>query len=195
MIKIGLTGGIGSGKTTVAQMFKDKKVPVFTADIEAKKILDRPEVSSEVSRVFGIKLNSENLINKAELAKIVFNDDKALERLNSIIHPEVHKYFERWLSMQTAPYIIYEAAIIFEKNRASDFDYTILVTAPEDLRIKRVMKRDDITSADVESRVKAQWSESKKKELADFIIENINLKETQQQVSKLHEKFLSFLDK
>ncbi|MBQ0740902.1 dephospho-CoA kinase, partial [Aquimarina celericrescens] len=75
------------------------------------------------------------------------------------------------------------------------FDYTILVTAPEDLRIKRVMKRDDITSADVESRVKAQWSESKKKELADFIIENINLKETQQQVSKLHEKFLSFSDK
>ncbi|MFD0932836.1 dephospho-CoA kinase [Psychroflexus salinarum] len=195
MIKIGLTGGIGSGKTTVAQMFQDKNVPVFTADIEAKKILDRPDIASEVSQVFDIKLNSEGLVNKPELASLVFSDNEALQRLNSIIHPEVHKYFESWLSKQTAPYIIYEAAIIFEKDRASDFDYTILVTAPEKIRIERVMARDTASAEAVKSRMKAQWDESKKKKLADFIIENINLKETQQEVGKLHEKFLSFSDK
>lgn len=195
MIKIGLTGGIGSGKTTVAKMFKDLNTPVFIADTEAKKILDDPEVASEVANTFKLNLNFEGLIDKPDLASIVFNDKKELEKLNGIIHPRVHKRYKHWLSEQNSPYIIYEAAIIFEKNRASDFDYTILVTAPEGIRIKRVMQRDSSSYEDVKSRMKAQWPESKKKKLANFIIENINLKETQKQVNKLNEKFLNISHK
>lgn len=195
MIKIGLTGGIGSGKTTVAQMFKKLQIPVFIADVEAKKILDYPEVSSEVAKTFNLSLNSDNLIHKPDLASIVFNDKKALEKLNSIIHPRVHESYKNWLSKQNSPYIIYEAAIIFEKNRESDFDHVILVTAPEEIRIKRVMERDDVNYEAVMSRMRAQWPESKKKKLASFIIENINLQETQQQVKELNEKFLIFSDK
>lgn len=192
MKKIGLTGGIGSGKSTVAQLFKDKQVPVFIADVEAKKILDTPEVAQQIADDFKLSLNSEGLIHKPDLASIVFKDSEALDRLNSIIHPKVHQRFENWFKIQNSPYIIYEAAIIFEKDRASDFDYTLLVTAPEEMRIQRVMQRDDTTREAVTSRIKAQWPESKKKNLADFTIENINLSETRQKVSELHEKFLNF---
>lgn len=195
MKKIGLTGGIGSGKSTVANMFKENNVPVFIADIEAKKILDKPEVASEIAKTFNLDLNSEGLIHKPDLAAIVFNNTEALNKLNSIIHPKVHTKFENWLKKQQAAYIIYEAAIIFEKNRASDFDHTILVTAPEDTRIERVMARDGVGRDDVKSRMKAQWSESKKINLADFIIENINLIETRQQVKELHKKFSNISDK
>lgn len=195
MIKIGLTGGIGSGKTTVAKMFADLQISVFIADTEAKKILDNPEVALEVAKTFNLNLNSDGLIHKPDLASLVFKDKNALEKLNSIIHPKVHERFKNWLSEQNSPYIIYEAAIIFEKNRASDFDYTILVTAPEELRIKRVMERDHVSYDDVKSRMKAQWAESKKRKLADYVIENTNLKETQQEVRKLNEKFLNISDK
>lgn len=195
MKKIGLTGGIGSGKSTVANMFKENNVPVFIADIEAKKILDKPEVASEIAKTFNLDLNSEGLIHKPDLAAIVFNNTESLNKLNSIIHPKVHTKFENWLKKQQAAYIIYEAAIIFEKKRASDFDHTILVTAPEDTRIERVMARDGVGRDDVKSRMKAQWSESKKINLADFIIENINLVETRQQVKELHKKFSNISDK
>ena len=196
MIKIGLTGGIGSGKTTVANMFKELKVPVFIADIEAKKILDDSEVASEVAESFNLELTSEGLIRKPDLAKIVFSNKEALGKLNSIIHPRVHLSFKEWLeSKNNVSYIIYEAAIIFEKNRASDFDYTVLVTAPEEVRIQRVMERDTTSHQDVKSRMKMQWSQSKKKKLADFIIKNINLNETRQRVNELHEKFLSISEK
>jgi dephospho-CoA kinase len=191
MIQVGLTGGIGSGKTTVAKMFENLGVPVFIADTQAKAILDQPEVTKEVAKTFNLELNSEGKINKPNLASIVFNNKKALERLNAIIHPKVQQSYKNWLKEQDTKYIIYEAAIIFEKDRASDFDYTILVTAPEDIRIKRVMKRDNVTYEHVKSRIKAQWPESKKKKLASFVVDNINLKETSQDISKINEYILS----
>ena len=195
MIKIGLTGGIGSGKTTVANMFKSKNIPVFIADVEAKKILNDPSVAQEVANTFSIPLTNDGLIDKSKLASIVFKDKAALEKLNSIIHPKVHQSFKKWVKNKDASYIIYEAAIIFEKDRASDFDFTILITAPEEARIQRVVQRDLSSEDEVKSRMKAQWPESKKKKLADFVIENTNLKQTQQQVDKLHAKFLNFSDK
>jgi len=195
MIKIGLTGGIGSGKTTVANMFKNKNIPVFIADIEAKKILNDPSVAQDVANTFNISLTNDGLIDKSKLASIVFKDKAALEKLNSIIHPKVHQSFQKWVKNKDASYIIYEAAIIFEKDRASDFDFTILITAPEEARIQRVVQRDLSSEDEVKSRMKAQWPESKKKKLADFVIENTNLKQTQQQVDKLHAKFLNFSDK
>ena len=195
MIKIGLTGGIGSGKTTVANMFKNKNIPVFIADVEAKKILNDPSVAQDVANTFNISLTNDGLIDKSKLASIVFKDKVALEKLNSIIHPKVHQSFQKWVKNKDASYIIYEAAIIFEKDRASDFDFTILITAPEEARIQRVVQRDLSSEDEVKSRMKAQWPESKKKKLADFVIENTNLKQTQQQVDKLHAKFLNFSDK
>jgi dephospho-CoA kinase len=195
MIKIGLTGGIGSGKTTVANMFKNKNIPVFIADVEAKKILNDPSVAQDVANTFNISLTNDGLIDKSKLASIVFKDKVALEKLNSIIHPKVHDRYHKWIVTIDASYIIYEAAIIFEKDRASDFDFTILITAPEEARIQRVVQRDLSSEDEVKSRMKAQWPESKKKKLADFVIENTNLKQTQQQVDKLHAKFLNFSDK
>ena len=195
MIKIGLTGGIGSGKTTVANMFKSKNIPVFIADVEAKKILNDPSVAQEVANTFSIPLTNDGLIDKSKLASIVFKDKAALEKLNSIIHPKVHQSFKKWVKNKDASYIIYEAAIIFEKDRASDFDFTILIIAPEEARVQRVVQRDLSSEDEVKSRMKAQWPESKKKKLADFVIENINLKQTQQQVDKLHANFLNFSDK
>jgi len=195
MIKIGLTGGIGSGKTTVANMFKNKNIPVFIADVEAKKILNDPSVAQEVANTFSIPLTNDGLIDKSKLASIVFKDKAALEKLNSIIHPKVHQSFKKWVKNKDASYIIYEAAIIFEKDRASDFDFTILITAPEEVRIQRVVQRDYSSEEEVKSRMKSQWPESKKRKLADFVIENANIKQTQQQVDKLHVKFLNFSDK
>jgi dephospho-CoA kinase len=195
MIKIGLTGGIGSGKTTVANMFKSKNIPVFIADVEAKKILDDPSVAQEVANTFSIPLTNDGLIDKSKLASIVFKDKAALEKLNSIIHPKVHQSFQKWVKNKDASYIIYEAAIIFEKDRASDFDFTILITAPEEVRIQRVVQRDYSSEEEVKSRMKSQWPESKKRKLADFVIKNANIKQTQQQVDKLHVKFLNFSDK
>ena len=195
MIKIGLTGGIGSGKTTVANMFKNKNIPVFIADVEAKKILNDPSVAQDVANTFNISLTNDGLIDKSELASIVFKDKEALEKLNSIIHPKVQQSFQKWIRNIDAPYIIYEAAIIFEKDRASDFDFTILITAPEEVRIQRVVQRDYSSEEEVKSRMKSQWPESKKRKLADFVIKNANIKQTQQQVDKLHVKFLNFSDK
>ena len=195
MIKIGLTGGIGSGKTTVANMFKNKNIPVFIADVEAKKILNDPSVAQDVANTFNISLTNDGLIDKSKLASIVFKDKVALEKLNSIIHPKVHDRYHKWIVTIDASYIIYEAAIIFEKDRASDFDFTILIIAPEEARVQRVVQRDLSSEDEVKSRMKAQWPESKKKKLADFVIENTNLKQTQQQVDKLHAKFLNFSDK
>jgi dephospho-CoA kinase len=176
-------------------MFKNKNIPVFIADVEAKKILNDPSVAQDVANTFNISLTNDGLIDKSKLASIVFKDKAALEKLNSIIHPKVHQSFQKWVKNKDASYIIYEAAIIFEKDRASDFDFTILITAPEEARIQRVVQRDLSSEDEVKSRMKAQWPESKKKKLADFVIENTNLKQTQQQVDKLHAKFLNFSDK
>ena len=195
MIEVGLTGGIGSGKTTVAKMFEDLGVPVFIADKEAKYILDQADIAKKVAVRFDLQLNSKGKIHKPDLAAIVFNDKKALEQLNSIIHPQVYKRYTTWLQNQEANYIIYEAAIIFEKGRASEFDYTILVTAPIEERIRRVMERDQVNREDVVKRMNAQWPEAKKEKLASFSILNTNLEETFQKVRELNEYFIGISDK
>ncbi len=195
MIEVGLTGGIGSGKTTVAKMFEDLGVPVFIADKEAKYILDQADIAKKVAVRFDLQLNSKGKIHKPDLAAIVFNDKKALEQLNSIIHPQVYKRYTTWLQNQEANYIIYEAAIIFEKGRASEFDYTILVTAPIEERIRRVMERDQVNREDVVKRMNAQWPEAKKEKLASFSILNTNLEETSKKVRELNEYFISISDK
>lgn len=188
---IGLTGGIGSGKTTVANFFKELEVPVYIADVEAKKIMNTSaSIKKALISLFGKKSYVNNELNRKFIASKVFKDKELLQKLNDIVHPEVEKHFKVWIANQDQPYVIYEAAIIFENNAQSKFDYTILVTAPQDIKVKRVLIRDHSTEQEVKSRMENQWDDSKKEKLANFIIENIDLEDTKSQIYQLHTKLL-----
>lgn len=173
---VGLTGGIGSGKTTIARYFKTLGVPVYIADEEAKKILFMPDAVTAVKEVFGDGVFTGSLPDRQKLAAVVFNNPEMLQKLNGIIHPRVKEHFSQWVANHTdAPFVIKEAAILFESGSYKDCDKIILVTAPADVRIKRVMQRDNVTEDEVKRRMANQWEEAEKKKLADYIIENIDL--------------------
>ena len=184
---VGLTGGIGSGKTTVASMFLDLGVPVYIADVEAKKLTN----TSKVIRRKIIALLGENSylssgINKKFVANKIFNDNELLKKINQIIHPKVAKHFEKWMSKQSEVYCIKETAILFENNSYKLCDYTILITSPLEDRIQRVKIRDQLTRKEIENRINNQWTDHKKSQLADTVIENTLLKNTQKKVEELH---------
>jgi dephospho-CoA kinase len=173
MKKIGLTGNIGSGKSTVAKVFETLGVPVFHADAEAKNILSESDVIEELIHLFGIDILDGNLINRAKLASIVFNDKNALASLNSIVHPRVRKALLHWMETRKGhSYIIQEAAILFESGFNKFFDKTILVSCPQAIAIKRVMERDGVNEMEIKSRLHNQWPEKDKIPLADFTIVN-----------------------
>jgi dephospho-CoA kinase len=177
---IGLTGGIGSGKSTVANYIASKGIPVYIADEEAKKIMEREDVKQKIQNLFDQSVfNSDNSLNRKKIAEFVFNNPDKLKELNAIVHPEVRLHFKNWLKEhKNYPFIIKEVAILFETGGNKQCDKVILITAPEELRIERAMKRDKLTKKDILVRIKNQISESKKKELSDFIVENINLNNT-----------------
>lgn len=184
---IGLTGGIGSGKTTVAKMFADLEVPVYIADIEAKKLTNSSEtIRDQLVQLLGEKAYSEAGLNRKYVASKVFNDTVLLNAVNEIIHPEVAKHFKNWVSHQNSSYVIQEAAILFENGSYHKFDKIILVTAPKKLRLERVMARDNSTMEEIEARMANQWSDKRKAKLADFIIENIDMEATKKEVNALH---------
>jgi dephospho-CoA kinase len=188
---VGLTGGIGSGKTTVANYFKELGVPIYIADVEAKALMNRSKViKRKLIQIFGEDTYENNNLNKAFIAGKIFNDKSLLEQMNSIVHPKVASHFKRWLKKQTAPYVIKEAAIIFENGSYKSLDLTITVVAPENIRIKRVIERDNSTAEKVEAIIKNQWSDSEKVKLSDFVIENISLEDTKLQVKKIHQEIL-----
>jgi len=194
MIKIGLTGGIGSGKTVVANCFLDLGIAVYFADNEAKKLMNNSKIiRKKIIKEFGKTSFEKGVLNRTYLASIVFNDSDKLKRLNAIVHPEVEKHFEKWVKKQTSLYIIQENAILFENNSVSKFDYIITVTAPIDLRIKRVITRDQTTKKQVLSRINNQSDDKKKVELSTFVIHNIELKDTEQQVKEIHKKICAYL--
>jgi dephospho-CoA kinase len=184
---IGLTGGIGSGKTTVANMFSELGVPVYIADIEAKKLSNRSKViRRKLIQLLGPDSYKDNTLNRAYVAKKIFNDEELLEKVNAIIHPKVASHFKRWLKKQQGPYAIKEAAILFENGGYEQCDKTILVVAPLAERIRRLLARDKTTRTEIEARMSNQWSDDEKRKLADIIIENIDLEETQKQVLAVH---------
>ena len=184
---IGLTGCIGSGKTTIANYFADLGVPVYIADVEAKKILYFPEVVQEIVKTFGEEVLTDNIPDKKKLASVVFNNPEKLKQLNAIIHPRVGQHFTDWAEQHKEEnFVIKEAAILFESGSFKDCDKVILVTAPKEIRIKRVMKRDGVSEKEVLERMKNQWSEEKKKKLSDFIIENIDLEVAKNQVDNIY---------
>lgn len=176
MVKIiGLTGGIGSGKTTVANEFASHGIPVYITDQEAKKIMQSYTILKQIHDEFGDSVFDNGVLIRERLSEIVFNNSERLAKLNSIVHPAVKEHFKQWLSgYQNEPCVIYESAILFESGSYKECDFIINVIAPLEMRIERVIQRDKTTREKVLERMKNQWNDEEKSSKSDFIIENIS---------------------
>lgn len=188
---IGLTGGIGSGKSTVAEMFATLGVPVYNSDAEAKLLMTNSnQLKKAIVDLFGNEAYIEGILNRDFISKKVFSDKGLLNQLNAIVHPAVREHFESWVQKQDYPYVIQEAAIIFENGFQDRYDAIVLVTAPKETRLKRVLARDNVSEKQVLSRMDNQWDEDDKMALATYTIKNIDLEETKGKVQEIHQLFL-----
>jgi dephospho-CoA kinase len=191
ILKVGLTGGIGSGKTIVASIFKVLGIPVFDADTEAKEIMNTDELLMEqIKKEFGKESYKEGQLDRKFIAEKIFKDRYQLEKLNSIVHPATINAATKWIKNQTSPYIIKEAALMFEAGSATNLDYVIGVTAPKTLRLKRVMDRSNMSREEVLERMDRQIDDVIKMRLCDFVIVNDEQQMLLPQVIQLHEQFL-----
>jgi dephospho-CoA kinase len=191
MIRIGLTGGIGSGKSTVAKIFEVLGIPVYYADDAARQLMNENEqLRADIIRHFGEESYASGQLNRSYIASIVFGNNEKLELLNSLIHPITIRHAADWMKLQKTPYIIKEAALIFETGSAEHLDYVIGVYSPKAVRIKRVMDRDGATEEQVLKRMDRQMNEEMKMRLCDFVIKNTEQELVLPQVLALHEKFL-----
>lgn len=190
---IGLTGGIGSGKSTVAGMFEELGVPVYYSDDEAKKLMSGSKrLRKNIIELFGEKSYGPDGLNREYLASIVFNDKDSLQALNALVHPEVEKHFQQWLMRQKSAYVVQENPLLFEKNRQEEYDAVITVAAPDELRVKRVMTRDGSTRGQVEARMRNQMDQEYKVRHATYVIENTgSLKNCRKAVLAVHQHILS----
>ncbi len=188
---VGLTGGIGSGKTTVARIFARLGVPVFEADQESKKLLDSDDdLKKALIALLGSSLYKNNRLDRDFMASKIFGDKALLQKVNQLIHPAVGQAFKRWHKKQQAPYVMREAAILFESGSYKDCDHIIMVSAPLDMRIERVMKRSGLSHAQVMERVNQQWPEEQKQQLSDSIIYNDHRESVIKQVLRIHENLI-----
>jgi len=193
MIVVGLTGGIGSGKSTIAKVFRALGVPVFESDAEAKHILNREDVVQHISDTFGEWLINSGRVDRAKLAGLVFGDKQELAKLNAIIHPAVRKQFLAWVDVNSnSPYVINEAAILFESGLAEMTRFTINVSAPVEERIKRVIARDALTREEVISRINNQMSDEQRSALSTWTIVNDGLEAVLPQVLQISNEIMSF---
>lgn len=191
MLKIGLTGGIGSGKSTVAHIFEVLGIPVYYADGAAKKLMtENEELKASIIGAFGKDSYVGGNLNRGYIAGEVFNDDKKIELLNSLVHPATIKDVAEWIQMQKASYVIKEAALIFESGSNKNLDYVIGVRSPLALRIQRAMARDTISAGEVKARINKQMDEELKLRLCDYVIVNDEQEMLIPQVLALHEEFL-----
>ncbi len=191
MLKIGLTGGIGSGKSIVAQIFAVLGIPVYYADEASKRLMvENEQLKSAIKHHFGDGAYIEGILNRKFLSNLVFNDAEKLTILNSLVHPATFADASDWMQKQHAPYIIKEAALIFESGSNKSLNYVIGVDAPEELRIKRVMARDNVSAKQVKERMNKQMDEKEKLRLCDYVIVNNEHQLLIPQVLALHEKFL-----
>lgn len=190
MLRIGLTGGIGSGKTTVARIFETLGIPVYYADDAAKELMNTdPELRKKIIEHFGQEAYAPEGLNRKYLASIVFNNKEKLELLNAIIHPVTIQHAEKWINRQNAPYIVKEAALLFESGAAEKLDVIVGVFAPQQLRVKRVMERDGLSEEDIMKRMRQQIDEDMKMKLCDFVITNNDTTLVFPQVIELDKKF------
>ncbi len=192
MLKIGLTGGIGSGKTTVAKVFETLGIPVYYADDATKRLMNSNNaLKALIIQHFGEASYTNGALNRKHIADIVFNNKEKLALLNSITHPATIEDANEWIQQQTSPYIIKEAALLFETEAAKHLDYFIGVSAPLEIRIKRVMNRDNLSEAEVMNRINRQMDEEEKMKRCDFIITNNDEELVIPQVLSTHEKIIS----
>lgn len=194
MLKIGITGGIGSGKTTVCKVFELLGIPIFYADNVAKSIMQTDsQLQKEIINEFGNQsYSTDGQLNRPFISSIVFKDELRLKKLNAIVHPAVFRAFDKWiLEHQAAPYIIKEAALLFESESYKMCNLSILITSPESTRISRIMARDHISEQEVILRMKRQFSDEQKKKLADYILVNDEIQLLIPQILDLHQKFLN----
>jgi dephospho-CoA kinase len=191
MLKIGITGGIGSGKSTVAQLFKVLGIPVYSADDAAKRLMNEDEgLVKQVKLLFGETAYTNGQLNRKYIADIVFKNPAQLAQLNAIVHPVTLRDADEWMHKQTAPYSIKEAAVLFESGAHEHLDYVIGVSAPAPLRMQRAMHRDNISREEVIARMNKQIDEIIKMRLCDFIIYNDEQQLVIPQVLTLHQKML-----
>jgi len=192
MMIVGLTGGIGSGKSTVAKMFKELGVPVYDSDKEAKKLMvDSKEVRFKIEQLLGNNAYANGGLNRQYIASKVFKSPELLQKLNNIVHPAVRTHFLEWAKTQESPYVIQETALIFENGAQEKYDRTILVTAPVENRIQRVIDRDNVGKQAVLDRMENQLNDEKKQRMAHYSIENLDLEKTKEKVKELHLKLLA----
>ncbi|MGN6353587.1 MAG: dephospho-CoA kinase [Parafilimonas sp.] len=191
MLKIGLTGGMGSGKTTVSKIFNVLGIPVFYADEAAKTIMNENAALKEgIINLFGKEAYTNDILNRKYISGIVFNDKFKLEQLNALVHPVTIAAADEWANAQSSAYIIKEAALMFESPAAANLDYIIGVYAPQHLRLQRVMDRDNVLREAVLARMNNQLDETIKMKLCDFVIINDEQTAVLPQVLELHKKFL-----
>lgn len=192
MKKIGITGGIGSGKTYVASVFQSLGIPIFNADIQAKKIMTSSrKLIKLVKEEFGNDIYKDSDLNKEKLASIVFSDSDKLQKLNSLVHPIVKEVFNNWYKKQTSPYVIKEAAILFESNSHIGLDAVICVSAPLELRMKRLLNRDNYSEKEIKKRIENQISQEEKQKLSDYIIVNDEKELLLPKIIRIHKELLS----
>ncbi|WP_417867637.1 dephospho-CoA kinase [Xanthomarina gelatinilytica] len=191
---VGLTGGIGSGKTTVAKQFQALGIPVYIADDEAKKLMNRSKIiKRKLIALFGDEAYKDNTLNRSFLADKIFNNAENLEKMNAVVHPKVASHFKNWLKKQIAPYVLKESAILFENGAYKDCDLIITVTAPLELRKNRLLKRDNTTLEKIQAIINNQWSDESKISKSHFVITNKDLEETKQQVQLTHNKIVNLI--
>ncbi|MBI5371516.1 MAG: dephospho-CoA kinase [Sphingobacteriales bacterium] len=191
MLRIGLTGGIGSGKSTVAKVFETLGIPVYYADEVAKQIMNSdPALKESIIQYFGAAAYKDGTLDRKYLAAIVFNNKEKLDLLNSLVHPATIRDSKNWMAEQQAPYAIREAALLFESGAADNLDFVIGVYAPRSLRIQRVIKRDGLTVEEIEKRISRQINEEMKMKLCDAVIRNDEQELVIPQVIRLHERMM-----
>ena len=193
MRKIGVTGGIGSGKTLVCDVFRALRVPVYEADRQARRLMEEdPALRKHLVELIGKEAYVEGKLNRSHIASKVFEDPETLRALNNMVHPAVHQDFQRWCLKQTsARYVIEEAAVLYESGGDRFMDAVVLVYAPEELRMERVMKRDGVSGRQVQNRMKHQIPDEQKRKWADHIIFNENQQMILPQILDLHQHFIA----
>ncbi len=189
MLRIGLTGGIGSGKSLVAKILETKHIPVFYSDDEAKSIVNtNVKVKSEIIALLGPEAYTETGYNRNYVAQRVFQSPEELAKLNQIIHPAVRQAFDQFVVSSKVPYVFNEAAILFETGAYKTFDFMVLVCSPEKLRLERLLNRDKTSTEEIKLRMEKQWSDDEKRPLADFVIENNEKDSLLEQIDDLLKK-------
>lgn len=193
---VGLTGGIGSGKTTVAKMFKDLGVPLYIADDRAKILMNEsPAIKEKLLSLFGKNAYVDGRVNRPFLANAIFNDASLLQQMNAIVHPAVGADFSQWKAQQVSPYVLKEAAIIFENKLQDQYDFIITVAADLEQRMERVIKRDGSNREKILAIVKNQWTDAEKIALSDFVITNHDMDQTKDQVMIIHQRIMNIIGK